>query len=104
VAGTYSIQDLLALIIRQRAEELYLQSDHPPFILLHGEKVPVDTDETTMDNVMELLRGMATADHLQEFDRCGDVRFTYVFQNSRFSVNVTRNESDLFLKIKSLSF
>jgi Tfp pilus assembly pilus retraction ATPase PilT len=104
MAGMYCLNDLLNLTVRERAEELQLEPDKAPVIVVHGEPRALDLPPLTSDNVAELFRSFATAEQLEELRRCGDIHFNYTFQNSaRFGVAASQEHQEIRLKLKQLS-
>ena len=104
MAGMYSIMDLLALVERERAQELWLQVGKPPLMVLRGQTRTLDAIPLTNENTTELFRSLATADQLRELQQCGDIQFIYVSQSSaRFGVNAAIQHEELSLKIRNFS-
>jgi Tfp pilus assembly ATPase PilU len=103
MAGMYSMNDLLNLVAHEGAEELRLEPGSPPVIVLQGKPRVVDASLATSDNVAELFRSIATEEQRRELDRCGDIHFTFVAQNSaRFGVSAGQQGEFLKLRIRNL--
>jgi Tfp pilus assembly ATPase PilU len=97
------MSDLLKLVADEGAEELRLEPGRPPVLVLRGKPQVIEGSLVTSDNVIELLRGIATEEQRRELDRCGDIHFTYVARNSaRFSVRAGTQGENLSLRIKNL--
>lgn len=97
------MRDLLELMLRERAEELHLQTDKAPAIVLQDEPVAIDVAPVTADDVAELFRSIATEEQLTELRECGDIHFIYVFQNSaRFGVTAALDHQAVNVKIRNL--
>ncbi len=100
----YNLKDLLSLAAQQGAEELRLESDRPPMMLLHGELRVLDGPLVTSDQVTELFHGIATEEQQRELDLCGDTQFRYVAEHSaQFSVRAAVQDHRLCLTIKNLA-
>ena len=103
MAGMYRMNDLLSLVAREGAEELRLEPDRPPVMMLQGKPRTVDAMVVTSDNVAELFRSIATEEQRRELDQCGKAHFTYVGRDSgRFSIQVAMRGASCSLTIKNL--
>ena len=103
MAGTYSMADLLALILRERAEELRFRVDQSPVMVVQGAARSIDVPAITRDEVAELFRSIASEDQLKELRACGDVQFIYSFRDlSRFAVTAAAQREAFDLKITNL--
>ena len=99
----YCMKDLLELSLRESARELRLRAGEAPVMMVRDETVSIDVPAMTADNVAELFQSLATGEQLQELQKCGDISFIYVFQNSaRFAVTATMQCETFNLTIKSL--
>jgi len=104
MAGMYSITDLLTLIEREGAEELWLETGKPPVMVLRGQTRALDAVPLTNDNATELFRSLATEDQVRELHQCGDIQFIYVSKSSaRFGVSATMQREEISLKVKNLT-
>lgn len=104
MAGMYCMDDLLELVLREHAEELHLQVDQPPVMVVQSQRLAIDVPAVTTDNVTQLFQSITTENQLKELRACGGIQFIYLFRNSaRFSVTA-RVQHDVFdVKIKNLS-
>ena len=103
MAGMYSINDLLNLLVQEGAEEVRLEPGKPPVMVLQGRVRVVDGALVSSDYVAELFRGIATEEQRRELERCGDIRFIFVAQGSeRFSVVAAAQGANLSLRIKNI--
>ena len=101
--GTYSMKDLLNLVAQQGADELRLESDRPPTMLLHGKVRVLDGPPVTSDQITELFRGIATDEQRRELDLCGSTHFRFAAENStNFSVRAGMRGNSLSMSIKNL--
>ncbi|HSU54347.1 MAG TPA: hypothetical protein VLT36_09830 [Candidatus Dormibacteraeota bacterium] len=103
MAGTYSMADLLALILREHAQELRFCIDRAPMMVVQGLARAIEVPATTRDEVDELFRSIASEEQLKELHACGDVRFIYSFRDlSRFAVTATAKREIFELRITNL--
>jgi Tfp pilus assembly ATPase PilU len=99
----YSMKDLLDLVTREAADELRLEPDRPPTMLLHGKVRVLDGPLITSDQVAELFRSIATDEQRRELEMCGKIRFTYAAERSaQFSARALMKDNSLSLTIKNL--
>src|SRR2546430_1276459 len=104
MAGMYCMEDLLELVLRERAEELRLQVEHPPLMMVQGVSRAIDVAAVTTDNVTELFQTIATANQLKELRACGEIHFIYLFRNSaQFSVTASMQHEAFGVKIRNLN-
>ena len=104
MAGMYCLRDLLDLAVRERAEELLLETGKAPVIHTGGRRHPLDLPVLTNDNVADLFSSVATMEQSEELRRCGDIRFIYASDHSgRFAVKASTEGRDFSLKIQPLS-
>lgn len=103
MAGMYNLKDLLNLLVQEGAEEVRLEPDRPPMMLLHGKLRVLDGPPVTSEQVTELFRGIVTEEQRRELDLCGDTHFRYPAEHSaQFSVRAAVQENRLSLTIKNL--
>jgi Tfp pilus assembly pilus retraction ATPase PilT len=100
----YCINDLMTWAGREAAEEFHLEAGQPPVMVLQGKARSLDLPPLTEDNVVELFRGIANPEQIEELRRCGDVRFNHLFRHSaQFAVVAQLQREHLTLKLKNLS-
>ncbi|HEV2207928.1 MAG TPA: hypothetical protein VG167_04090 [Verrucomicrobiae bacterium] len=103
MAGMYNMNDLLNLLAREGADEMHLEPDRPPVMLLQGKPRVMDGALITSDTVAALFRGIATEEQRRELELCGNIHFAYTGANSaRFLVKAAINGEHLNLSIKNL--
>jgi Tfp pilus assembly ATPase PilU len=104
MAGMYSLKDLMTLVLQQGAEELRLEPDRPPMMLLHGKVRVLDGPLVTSEQVSELFHGIAPEEQRRELDLCGGTSFRYAAEHSaQFSVRASMRDHRLSLTIKNLA-
>jgi Tfp pilus assembly ATPase PilU len=103
MAGMYCMKDLLELVLREGAKELRLKANQAPVILLASETHPIEGDFPTKDNLAELFQSIATKEQWAELDRCGDIRFIYMFKDfARFAVTASMQREGLEVRCTNL--
>lgn len=104
MAGMYHLKDLLLLAVQENAEELLLEPDQPPRMLLHGKVRVLDGPLLAGAQVTELLRSIATEEQRRELQLCGDAHFHYEAEHlGQFTVHAQMQGDRLQLNIKNLS-
>ncbi len=102
--GMYNLKDLLVLMAREGAEELLLEPDQPPRMVLRGKMRVLDGPMLTADEVEGLVQSIASVEQRREIAVCGDARFHYVADHlAKFSVHAQTQNNLLRVKIKYLS-
>jgi Tfp pilus assembly ATPase PilU len=103
MAGMYSIQDLLTLIEDEGAQEMRLRSGEPPVMVSKGQSRPVAVHPLTPDDIIALLKALASDEQLRELHACGDARFIYQSgPAARFSIIATLKGEELNFQIRNL--
>lgn len=90
------VNDLLQIVVEQKASDLHLTVGIPPTIRLHGQLVHLDLpklyDVDTRELIGQLLEGKTQL--MEQFRQRGEVDFSYAIQNiGRFRVNVFKQRS-----------
>jgi Tfp pilus assembly ATPase PilU len=97
----YRLNDLLRLVEAEGGEELRLEPDKSPVMVVRGQPRAIDVPALTSDNVKEFLRNFATEEQMEELRRCGDVHFNCTFEHSvRFSVSATMERESITLRMR----
>ena len=103
MAGMYSMNDLFNLVAQEGGEEMLLEPNQPPVMLLQGRRRSMDKALVTSDNVAELFRSIATAEQQRELDQCGNAQFSFLAPNSaRFNIRAELRGDTISLSIKNL--
>lgn len=102
MAGMYRMKDLIGLLVREGGEELCLVPDTPPAIVAGGKPRAVDTLSLSLDELEVLLNSISSDKQYEELQKCGDVRFTFIQNSTRFAVAATRSRGTLRVSIRNL--
>ena len=102
MAGMYGMKDLLCLLRREGAEELRLAAGSPVVIVTGGKPRPVDIPGLTLDELDILLGSISTEGQREELRKCGDTRFIYVQNSTRFAVTARHSSGRLSVIIRNL--
>lgn len=102
--GMYNLKDLLNLVAQEGAEELRLEPDRPPMMLLHGKVRVLDGPLVTGEQVSELFHGIASEEQRRELDLCGNTHFRYTIDYAGpFNVRADTHNNRLRVSIKNLA-
>ena len=96
----YDINDLLTLVVTERANGLSLHTGQPPVVHLKGEAHPVEGPAITPENADAILRRLASTRQVREFREHASLEFTYTFHDStQFRVQARMRNDQLRLDI-----
>jgi Tfp pilus assembly pilus retraction ATPase PilT len=98
----YSINDLLNLVIAEKAEELHLDFGVPPAIRVRKELNVIEGPEVTTENIKLLLQSIASEQQIQEIKNRGNLKFIFPFGEHHFRVSATTRGDSFTVKIYNL--
>ena len=84
----YHLDHLFTLLTIEKARELQLRPDHPPVIVSEREERPLQGPPTSRDEVLGLLRNLATSRQMRDLTVSGSVQF----------VNTTRGRAPFLIR------
>jgi len=86
---SYSMSDLLQLVVAENAADLHIRAGLPPVIRLHGVLHRVEGPPLKPEDTEELMRSISSEDHIQQVREKGTVDFGFAFgELARFRVSV----------------
>lgn len=89
----YSMDDLLELVVSERAEELKIASGAAPVIVIRGERRVIEGPELTAEHAEMLLRSVADTRQMRGLRESGRAEFIHTFRNSsRFVVRARMDD------------
>src|SRR5690349_14511070 len=92
---SYSMSDLLQLVVSEGAADLHLRVNVPPVIRLHGILHRVDGPPLQPEDTEELMRSITSEDHIQHVRERGGAEFGFAFgELARFRVSVFREKGN----------
>jgi Tfp pilus assembly ATPase PilU len=101
-SGTYSMDDLLELILMNDGECLRCHTGQPPVLIRLGEEHVVEGPEITPENADELLREIADERRMGEFQKTGRTEFAFVFRrDKRFHASASNVGGAIHLELKA---
>src|SRR6476660_2555416 len=92
---SYSMSDLLQLVVSEGAADLHLRVNVPPVIRLHGVLHKVEVPSLKPEDTEELMRSITSEDHIQQVREQGGADFGFAFgELARFRVSVFREKGN----------
>lgn len=92
---SYSMSDLLQLVVSEGAADLHLRVGTPPVIRLHGVLHRVEGPPLRAEDTEELMRSITSEDHIQQVRERGGADFGFAFGDlARFRVSVFKEKGN----------
>jgi twitching motility protein PilT len=90
---SYSMSDLLQLVVAEGASDLHLRVGCPPVIRLHGVLHRVEGPSLSVEDTEELTRSITSEDNIQQVRERGGADFGFAFGDmARFRVSVFKEK------------
>ncbi len=82
------ITDLLVFTQKNKASDLHLSTNNPPYLRIFGEMVPYKTAPLSTDDIKQMLYSIMTEQQRADYERDLEIDFAISFgQDMRFRVN-----------------
>jgi twitching motility protein PilT len=92
---SYSMSDLLQLVVSENASDLHIRVGVPPVIRVHGVLHRVEGPSLRPEDTEELARSITSDDHIQSVRERGGVDFGFAFgEMARFRVSVFKEKGN----------
>jgi twitching motility protein PilT len=100
---SYSMSDLLQLVVSEGAADLHLRVGVPPVIRLHGVLHRVEGPHLKPEDTEELMRSITSEDHIQQCRERGGADFGFAFgELARFRVSVFKEKGQFGLVLRQI--
>src|SRR5438270_3074118 len=100
---SYSMSDLLQLVVSEGAADLHLRVNVPPVIRLHGILHRVDGPPLQPEDTEELMRSITSEDHIQHVRERGGADFGFAFGDvARFRVSVFKEKGNFAMVLRQI--
>ncbi|MCX6905832.1 MAG: type IV pilus twitching motility protein PilT [Verrucomicrobia bacterium] len=100
---SYSISDLLQLVVSEGASDLHLRVGTPPVIRLHGILHRVEGPLVTAEDTEELMRAITSEDQIQQVRERGGADFGFAFGDlARFRVSVFKEKGRFGIVLRQI--
>src|SRR3989454_628782 len=92
---SYSMSDLLQLVVSEGASDLHIRVGTPPTIRVHGILHRVEGPTLGPEDTEELMRSITSEDHIQHVRERGGADFGFAFGDmARFRVSVFKEKGN----------
>jgi len=89
---SYSMSDLLQLVVSEGSSDLHIRVGTPPTIRVHGILRRVEGPALRPEDTEELMRSITSEDHIQHVREKGGADFGFAFgEAARFRVSVFKS-------------
>ena len=100
---SYSMSDLLQLVVSEGASDLHLRVGTAPVIRLHGVLHRVDGPSVRSEDTEELMRSMTSEEHIQHVRERGGADFGFAFGDmARFRVSVFKEKGNFGMVLRQI--
>ena len=100
---SYSMSDLLQLVVSEGAADLHIRVGIPPVIRLHGILNRVDGPPCRPEDTEELMRSITSEDHIQHVRERGGADFGFAFgELARFRVSVFKEKGTFAMVLRQI--
>lgn len=100
---SYSMSDLLQLVVSEGAADLHLRVNVPPVIRLHGILHRVEGPMLKPEDTEELMRSITSEDHIQQVRENGGADFGFAFgEAARFRVSVFKEKGNFGMVLRQI--
>src|SRR5258706_13869777 len=100
---SYSMSDLLQLVVSEGASDLHIRVGTSPTIRVHGILHRVEGPVLAPEDTEELMRSITSEDHIQHVRERGGADFGFAFGDmARFRVSVFKEKGNFGLVLRQL--
>lgn len=100
---SYSMSDLLQLVVAENASDLHIRVNAPPVIRVHGILHRVDGPPLKPEDTEELMRSVTSDDHIQAVREKGTTDFGFAFGDmARFRVSVFKEKGNFGMVLRQI--
>src|ERR1019366_3443016 len=100
---SYSMSDLLQLVVAEGASDLHIRVGAPPTIRVHGILHRVEGPVIKPEDSEELMRSITSEEHIQSVRERGGADFGFAFGGAaRFRVRVFKEKGNFAMGLRQL--
>ncbi len=100
---SYSMSDLLQLVVSEGSSDLHLRVGVPPVIRVHGILHRVEGPSLAPEDTEELMRSITSEDHIQHVRERGGSDFGFAFgELARFRVSVFKEKGNFGMVLRQI--
>src|ERR1700740_2850216 len=98
---SYSMSDLLQLVVSEGASDLHIRVGIPPTIRVHGILHRVEGPTLDPEGSEELMRSITSEEHIQHVRERGGADFGFAFgEAARFGVSVFKEKGHFAMVLR----
>src|ERR1051325_7520467 len=100
---SYSMSDLLQLVVSEGSSDLHIRVGTPPTIRVHGILHRVEGPSLLPEDTEELMRSITSEEHIQHVRERGGSDFGFAFGDmARFRVSVFKEKGNFGLVLRQI--
>src|SRR6058998_2009901 len=100
---SYSMSDLLQLVVSEGSSDLHIRVGTPPTIRVHGILHRVEGPSLQPEDTEELMRSITSEDHIQHVREQGGADFGFAFgELARFRVSVFKERGNFGMVLRQI--
>ena len=100
---SYSMSDLLQLVVSEGASDLHTRVGTSPTIRVHGTLHRVEGPSLTPETSEELMRSITSEEHIQQVRERGGADFAFAFGDAaRFRVSVFKEKGNFGMVLRQI--
>jgi twitching motility protein PilT len=100
---SYSMSDLLQLVVSENSSDLHIRVGCPPVIRVHGVLHRVEGPPLRPEDSEELMRSITSEDHIQGVRERGGADFGFAFgEMARFRVSVFKEKGNFGMVLRQI--
>jgi twitching motility protein PilT len=100
---SYSMSDLLQLVVSENSSDLHIRVGVPPVIRVHGTLHRVDGPPMKPEDTEELMRSITSEDHIQHVREAGGADYGFAFGDmARFRVSVFKEKGNFGMVLRQI--
>ncbi len=100
---SYSMSDLLQLVVSEGSSDLHIRVGVPPVIRVHGILHRVEGPSLVPEDSEELMRSITSEDHIQHVRERGGADFGFAFgELARFRVSVFKEKGNFGMVLRQI--
>jgi len=100
---SYSMSDLLQLVVAEGASDLHIRVNAPPTIRVHGILHRVEGPVLKPEDTEELMRSITSEEHIQSTRERGGADFGFAFGDAaRFRVSVFKEKGNFGIVLRQI--
>ncbi len=95
---------MLEVMVREKASDLYLRSDHKPYLRIEGDVALLDMDIIPPQEMQQLAVFLLRSDQLEQFEKKQEANLMYAPspELGRFRINVYMQKSTIAMVIRKI--